>query len=77
MPRFFSLPFTGTVILLAGTILLGGVAANRVPEALAVPLDRIDSAILESGSTILRWFLSTAKTCASTNIPLKITAPGC
>jgi EpsI family protein len=40
-----SMQFVVTATLLAGTILLTGMVARRVPQPLAVPLDRIDSEI--------------------------------
>ena|ERR1039457_861507 len=36
-----SLSFTATVALLLGTIFLGDVTARRIPERLAVPLDKV------------------------------------
>lgn len=34
-----------TTVLLAGTLVLGGLTARRIPEPLAIPLDRIDRQI--------------------------------
>lgn len=42
MNRFISLPFVGTAALLGTTLVLAGVTALRIPDVLAVPLDRID-----------------------------------
>jgi hypothetical protein len=39
------LPFAITIILLSGTRLVAVLADRRIPEELAVPLDRIDSQI--------------------------------
>jgi len=41
-----SFRFLATTVLLAGTVLLGGLAARRMAEPLAIPLDRISSQIL-------------------------------
>jgi EpsI family protein len=41
-----SLPFVCTTALLAGTIVLSGLAERRIPESLAVPLDQISSNVL-------------------------------
>lgn len=38
-------PFAATTGLLVGTILVGGMTDRRIPEPLAIPLDRIDSDI--------------------------------
>jgi EpsI family protein len=40
-----SFPFIATTVLLAGTVLLGGLAARRIAEPLTIPLDRIGSEI--------------------------------
>jgi EpsI family protein len=42
---FFSIPFTATVVLLAGTIIVSGVTERRIPETLAVPLSGIEPEI--------------------------------
>ena len=39
--RFFSFSFVATVAILTATILLAGSTARRIPERLAMPLDRI------------------------------------
>jgi EpsI family protein len=39
------LPFAATAALLLGTTLLSGLTAHRIPEPLALPLDRIDPQI--------------------------------
>jgi len=38
-------PFATTAVLLLGTVFLSGLTARRIPEPLAIPLDRIDSQI--------------------------------
>ena len=50
--RSSSIPFAVTSTLLVGTILLAGLTERRVPEELAVPLNRMDSHI--DGWTQLR-----------------------
>jgi EpsI family protein len=45
MRSSISFPFLATTGLLGGTLLLAGLAARRIPEPLAVSLDRIDSQI--------------------------------
>lgn len=45
MPISISLPFAATTAFLVGTIVLDGLAARRIPEPLAVPLDRVASRI--------------------------------
>jgi len=43
--RYLSLQFIAVIALLAGTILASGLAERRVPEPLAVPLDRLSNEI--------------------------------
>jgi EpsI family protein len=43
--NIISLPFAATTAFLVGTILLDGLVARRIPEPLAIPLDRIASRI--------------------------------
>ena len=63
-----SFPFLATTALLVGTLLLGGMTARRIPETLAVPLDRIDAHV--SGWT----FLSDQELPAGTLRQLKCTS---
>jgi EpsI family protein len=60
--------FLATTALLVGALVLGGMTARRIPETLAVPLDRIDAHI--SGWT----FLSDQELPAGTLRQLKCTS---
>ena len=45
MTKISWFPFAATTGLLVGTILVGGMTDRRIPEPLAIPLDRIDANI--------------------------------